>query len=294
MGDGRGAARAQGEVRAPPPRARRRRTAPRSTFLSNFPTLVFGTSTMNVHRSGSCHLATCDARNSRRSDALALDVLAAHDARERTLVPPRVGDRDHRRLDDVGVRHQVALELDRRDPLAARLDDVLRAVGDLHVAVGRDAGDVAGAQPAVVELLGRGVAVVGAGDPRAPALDLAHRLAVPRQHGAVVVDDAQLHAGERPAGERPPVHLLRGAELDAARRQRHRRHRAGLGHAPGLQHADAEPLLERLHQRARHGRATAHDPLQRREVDLVVLGVAQEVGPDGGHRARGAWGARWR
>ena len=133
----------------------------RSTFLSNLPTLVFGTSSMNVHRSGSCHLATRPPRNvaqlARRST---VGVALQHDARERALVPPRVGHGDHRRLDDVGMRHQVAFELDRRDPLAARLDDVLRAVGDLDVAVGRDAGDVAGAQPAVVELLGRGIAVV--------------------------------------------------------------------------------------------------------------------------------------
>ena len=39
--------------------------------------------------------------------------------------------------------------VDRADPLAARLDDVLAAVGDLHVAVGIDRRDVAGGEPAV-------------------------------------------------------------------------------------------------------------------------------------------------
>lgn len=39
----------------------------RRTFLSNLPTLVFGTDSMTVHRSGSCHLATEPARNSRSS-----------------------------------------------------------------------------------------------------------------------------------------------------------------------------------------------------------------------------------
>src|SRR6476659_8364628 len=35
----------------------------RNTFLSNVPTLVFGTSSMKLHRSGICHLATCSPRN---------------------------------------------------------------------------------------------------------------------------------------------------------------------------------------------------------------------------------------
>ena len=37
----------------------------------------------------------------------------------------------------------------RADPLAAGLDDVLRAVGDAHVALGVDRHDVAGLEPAV-------------------------------------------------------------------------------------------------------------------------------------------------
>src|SRR3954452_19085914 len=211
---------------------------------------------------------------------VAVDALATDDARERPLVPAAIGHRDDRGLDDVGMRHEMTLELDRGDPLTARLDDVLRTVGDLHVPVGGHAGDVARAQPSVVELLRGRIAVVRAGDPRSPALDLPHRFAVPRQHGAVVVDDPQLPPWERSPGEPPPVHLLLRAERNAPRREGHRSDGAGLGHAPRLQHADAETLLERLHERARHGRTAAHDPLQRREVDVVVLGVAQQVGPD--------------
>ena len=40
-----------------------------STFLSNFPTLVLGTSGMNAQRSGSCHFATRSARNARSVSA---------------------------------------------------------------------------------------------------------------------------------------------------------------------------------------------------------------------------------
>src|SRR5581483_8966285 len=105
--------------------------------------------------------------------------LLDHDARERPLVPTGIGHADHGRLDDQRVAHEVVLELDGRDPLAARLDDVLGPVGDLDVAALVERPDVAGAQPSVVELLGRRVAVVGAGDPRAPHLDLAHHYAGP-------------------------------------------------------------------------------------------------------------------
>src|SRR2546422_6142750 len=82
------------------------------------------------------------------------------------------------------------LELDRGDPLAARLDDVLGAVGDLDEAVRVDRAHVAGAEPAVVELLGPVLAVVGRRDPRTAHLDLARRLPVPGEHVARVVHDA--------------------------------------------------------------------------------------------------------
>src|SRR4051812_33939777 len=66
------------------------------------------------------------------------DVLAGllngHD--DRPLVPLRVLDADHRRFGDRRVRDRDVLEVDRADPLAAGLDHVLRAVGDLDIAVG--------------------------------------------------------------------------------------------------------------------------------------------------------------
>ena len=58
-----------------------------------------------------------------------------HDAGQRPLGPALVGLRDHRRLEHVRVRHQRVLELDRGDPLAAGLDQVLGAVGDPHEAL---------------------------------------------------------------------------------------------------------------------------------------------------------------
>src|SRR4051794_7789066 len=63
-----------------------------------------------------------------------LHALGHDHAGERPLRPLLVGTRDHRRLLDAVVRHQGLLKLDRRDPLAARLDHVLRAIRDPHVA----------------------------------------------------------------------------------------------------------------------------------------------------------------
>ncbi len=67
------------------------------------------------------------------------------------------------------------------DPFAARLDHVLAAVDQMHVAVGVDGADVAGAQPAVGGELARVVRrrVVAARDPRPAHLHFARRLAVP-------------------------------------------------------------------------------------------------------------------
>jgi hypothetical protein len=54
----------------------------------------------------------------------------------RRLAPLLVGPRDHRRLQHRRVLVERVLDLDRRDVLAARDDDVLGAVLELDVAVG--------------------------------------------------------------------------------------------------------------------------------------------------------------
>jgi hypothetical protein len=46
------------------------------------------------------------------------------------------------------MRDEGRLQIQRGDPLAARLDDVLGPVADRDVALGVDAADVAGAEPA--------------------------------------------------------------------------------------------------------------------------------------------------
>ena len=127
---------------------------------------------------------------------------------------------------------------------------------------GGDGADVAGAQPAVVELLGGRVPPVRGGDPRTSHLDLADVAAVPGQLPAIVVDDAQLHAGDGAPGLGAPVELLGAPRSHVGRGVADRADRGHLGHAPPLDEAEAVALLEPLHERARQGGAAAHDEAQ--------------------------------
>src|SRR5690606_32445472 len=124
--------------------------------------------------------------------------------------------------------------------------------------------DVTRLEPAVLgEALGRaGVVVVAGRDPRAPHLELARGLAVPRELlVAAGPGDAGLHAQRRLAdgGAQvgPAVVVEDGVErgLDAADRG----DRAGLGHPPGLHDRQPGLLAVRLGQGPGHGRAAAGD-----------------------------------
>nr|GFD50895.1 hypothetical protein [Tanacetum cinerariifolium] len=73
-------------------------------------------------------------------------------------------------------------EVDARNPLAARLYHVLRAVGDVHKPVGVDGGYVAGLKPAAGrELAQLGRAEVVAGDERPAHQQVAEGHAIVRQ-----------------------------------------------------------------------------------------------------------------
>ncbi len=88
----------------------------------------------------------------------------------------------------------VVLEVDRGDPLAAALHQILRAVADDQVLLGVDLADVAGDQPAVVELRGLRILEVLRADPRSADQDLADRFAVVRQALELVVEDVDLES----------------------------------------------------------------------------------------------------
>src|SRR5262249_61451471 len=103
-------------------------------------------------------------------------------------------------LEDGGMAADGVLEPDAGDPLAAALDHVLGAVGDLHGAARIDPDHDAGAEPTGVKRgFGALVVVVRGGDPRAADLELADAPAVPRQRPAAVIDDADLDARQRHA-----------------------------------------------------------------------------------------------
>src|SRR5688572_29224636 len=89
---------------------------------------------------------------------------------------------DHRGLGDARAAHGGVLEIDRADPLAARLDHVLRPVGDHHRAVRLDLADVAGHEPVVLEELAPAVALyVAIHYPRAAHHEIARDAAILRQ-----------------------------------------------------------------------------------------------------------------
>ena len=182
--------------------------------------------------------------------------------------------------------HYEVLQLDRGDPLAARLDDVLRPVGQCDESAVVDAADISGAQPAVVKLRFVGVLVIGSGDPRSTNFQLPHRLPIIGQHGVVVVDDAGLDPAQGPPGgvAQRPVHLL----IDVGGRAGDSGQRRGLGHPPGLADLDAEEILELFHHRSRNRGTPAGHHSQRRNV-AAGMGeeVVQHVVPDGGYRGGG-------
>src|SRR5215471_6661044 len=70
-------------------------------------------------------------------------LLADHD-RERAFGPLRIRNADDGGFAHPGVLDDEVLDVERRDPFAPGLDDVLEAIRDLEVTIGADHADVAG------------------------------------------------------------------------------------------------------------------------------------------------------
>src|SRR3989454_10230324 len=166
------------------------------------------------------------------------------------------------------------LEVDARDPFAAGLDQVRRAVGDLHTALGVDRRDVPGPEPAVLGEPGDRVrvVVVGADDPRAPHLELAHARPIPRQLRAGVVHDADVHADRRVPDARAHVVLrVLGPALHVTLEPCDRAEGRHLRHAPGVRHDHTELILEGELEVLGRRRATDRDRAERGDVPALLL-----------------------
>ena len=70
----------------------------------------------------------------------------AEDWRDQVVEYVQLYTKDTFAFPDPDPMHDDVLELKRRDPLASGLDDVLDAIGDPEIAVGRDHPDVIGVQ----------------------------------------------------------------------------------------------------------------------------------------------------
>ena len=197
---------------------------------------------MNTTSSGSHHLATRPSRNSRTSSLVSVSPGLHHHARQRPLGPLGVLDADDGGLGHLGVGHDLVLELDRADPLARPTSP--RPWCGRRCACSprrRPGGDVAGLEPAVGgERLGRaGVVVVGRGDPRA-ARPGARRGSSPSHGTGSRPTSGSTTRSSTPRSGRPMVARRsassssdRSASVDLMLADGG--HRAGLGHAPGLE-----------------------------------------------------------
>ena len=157
---------------------------------------------------------------------------------QRPLVPLGMRHADHGAVGDALAGERRVLDVDGADPLAARLHEVLGAVDDEEPAVGRDLGDIAGAEPALaVGLLAGSLLVleIARHDRRAAHEQLARGLAVGRRAVALVVDHLEIdaeHAPPLPGAEPGALQRRPGALLGAE--QGERADRAHLGHAPAV------------------------------------------------------------
>src|SRR5215470_15633329 len=117
-----------------------------------------------------------------------------HDYEERALVPFRMLDADDGGLTDLGVTGRKVLEFDRRYPFSAGLDDILGAVGDVHVAVPIEGRHIPGIEEIVLIKNVVRLSKVSPGNGRTAHLQSAEGLSVTRQFLACIIDDFHLHA----------------------------------------------------------------------------------------------------
>src|SRR5262245_16243752 len=207
-----------------------------------------------------------------------------HDQRLRHLAPIPVRHCDDRDLEHVGMTRDGLLDLDGRDVLAARDDDVLLPVAQLDVPVGMQHGDVARVEPAAAErvLGGLGIGEVALHDVVPAHHDLAHRVGVGRDIAHLGIDHAELardDVREALAGAEAGTRVgVAGVPLGMPVAERVRPVR--LGEAVDVRdlRAEALPLRE---ERRRRRRAAGRDAERPRQASGGRVGMVREHDEDG-------------
>ena len=222
-----------------------------------------------------------------RSSADGAGTVARDDEAHDPLAVLGIGRPDRRRVPDGRVAVQHLVDLAGHDVLAAADDDVLLAIGDVHVAVGVDVADVARVEPAVGERRGgllRPLLVAGHHVLAAQA-DLARGADADRL--VVLVEDRELVADRDADRADPPVAVVLAEAPDAGRRMRIERRVAGrLGEAVALDDEELEPALEGALDLDRQWGGAADreaQPVAREASPVALLG--RPVDED----ARGSW-----
>src|SRR5579862_9910499 len=177
-----------------------------------------------------------------------------HDDEQRPLVPFRMAHADYGGFGDFGMTDREVFQFDRGYPFAAGFDHVLRAIGDVEIAVAVDGADIAGVEKTFGVENFAVVLEIGFGHRGTTHFQTAESLAIPRHAFAGIVGDPHLDAERRMAllllyveprlAFEPGIFGLERAE---------RTERTHLRHAPGVDDLDAVDVLEFLGDGARTG-----------------------------------------
>ena len=191
---------------------------------------------------------------------------------------------------DGGMLEEEALDLDRRDVLAAADDHVLDAVSDFRIAVGMDDGSVAGVKIAVADRQRRrlGVLVVALHDHVAAHHDLTGGDAVVRDLVAFLVDDEELTGrDELDSLTRLERRALLGREPRVLRsRLTHGDERRRLGQAVDVGDLPAQLAFDARDGGGGRRRAGREDPHAARCAQAELVGRARDADEHRGRRAQ--------
>src|SRR6187401_3038930 len=214
-------------------------------------------------------------------------LLLADDERHRPLAPAIIGDADDGRLGNARETQDDVLDVERRHPFAAGLDDILDTVHDFQISVGIDDADVAGMQPAIPPKLLRalGFSEIALRKPGRAHDDFTLADTVVRHVVHLRVDDAQLHEWERPSG--PAKERYAPLDIPLAHvwsQVRECQDRTGFGHAVAGDHVD--PALDRGARERDRQRGAADDHFPSAEIHVLHGRACQHHLQDRRHAMR--------